>query len=100
MTIQVCRILRIESKQPRGGKASKEYNMPYHLKAGLPNKGLQKPEGAVKASSKAATVCLSCKDDYADLAEECLLAGVCEDCRDVDCLEDLFEACFEDIEED
>lgn len=37
------------------------------------------------------TVCLICEDDYEDIAEECFVAGVCPDCRDIDCLEDLFE---------
>ncbi len=37
------------------------------------------------------TVCLVCKDDYKELAEECFVAGVCEDCRDTYSNEELLE---------
>lgn len=42
------------------------------------------------------TVCLICEEDYEDIAEESFVAGVCPDCRDVDCLEDLLEDAFEE----
>jgi hypothetical protein len=38
------------------------------------------------------TVCLVCKDDYGDIADECLSAGVCEDCHDTCSIEEILEA--------
>lgn len=45
------------------------------------------------------TVCLICEEDYEDIAEECFVGGVCPDCRDVDCLEDMFEELWDDSDE-
>lgn len=41
------------------------------------------------------TICLCCKDDYEDLAQECFVAGVCEDCRDTYSNEELIDKCFD-----
>lgn len=42
------------------------------------------------------TTCLCCGDDYGDIAEECFVAGVCEDCRDTYSNEELLEIVMKD----
>ncbi|MBT5268078.1 MAG: hypothetical protein HOL70_01360 [Candidatus Marinimicrobia bacterium] len=37
-------------------------------------------------------ICLICKDDYGDIAEECFIAGVCPDCMDSNSSEELIES--------
>lgn len=43
------------------------------------------------------TVCLICEEDYEDASD--FVGGVCPDCRDVDCLEDLFDDLWDDSDE-
>ena len=52
--------------------------MTFHLKQGL--------------EEIESTVCLICEDDYEDIAEECFVAGVCEDCRASYTNEEMLEA--------
>lgn len=37
------------------------------------------------------TECIICKDDYGEIADECLSFGVCEDCRDSYSSEELID---------
>jgi hypothetical protein len=41
------------------------------------------------------TICLCCEDDYGDIAEECFVSGVCEDCMDTYSSEELIEIVLE-----
>jgi len=40
--------------------------MPYHIRQGL--------------ETIENTLCVVCNDDYGDIADECFVAGACEDC--------------------